>query len=73
MIDQSVIAFTITALIMTLTPGNDTILVFRSSLSGHRSAGFATMLGVCTGLIVHGAFASMGISVILTELSGAET
>ncbi len=67
MIDQSVIAFTITALIITLTPGNDTILVFRNSLSGHRSAGFATMFGICAGLIVHGAFASMGISVILTQ------
>ena len=67
MIDQSVIAFTLTALVLTLTPGNDTILVLRNSLSGQRSTGIATVLGICSGLIVHGAFASLGISVILTQ------
>jgi len=67
MLDQSVLAFSIAALILTLTPGNDTVLVTRNTMSGHRSAGFATMLGICCGTIVHGLFASLGISVILMK------
>ncbi len=67
MFDQSVIAFSVAALILTLTPGNDTILVMRNTMSAGRSSGFATILGICFGTIVHGTFASLGISVILMK------
>jgi threonine/homoserine/homoserine lactone efflux protein len=71
MLDQSVIAFTIAAFVLTITPGNDTILVLRNSIGGDRASGFATMFGVCSGLIVHGAFAALGISVILMKSATA--
>lgn len=67
MFDQSVLAFSIAALILTLTPGNDTILVMRNTMAGNRSTGFSTMFGICCGTIVHGLFASLGISVILMK------
>lgn len=67
MFDQSVLAFSIAALILTLTPGNGTVLVMRNAMSGHKAAGFATMFGICCGTIVHGLFASLGISVILMK------
>ena len=67
MFDQSVLAFSIAALILTLTPGNDTVLVMRNTMSGERPAGFATMIGICCGTVVHGLFASLGISVILMK------
>ncbi|MGH8015581.1 MAG: LysE family translocator [Candidatus Zixiibacteriota bacterium] len=67
MFDQSVLAFSIAALILTLTPDNDTVLVMRNTMAGERSAGFATMIGICCGTIVHGLFASLGISVILMK------
>lgn len=67
MLDQSVLAFSIAALILTLTPGNDTVLVMRNTMSGHKAAGFATMTGICCGTVVHGLFASLGISVILMK------
>ena len=67
MFDQSVLAFSIAALVLTLTPGNDTVLVMRNTLSGDRPAGFATMIGICCGTVVHGLFASLGISVILMK------
>jgi threonine/homoserine/homoserine lactone efflux protein len=67
MFDQSVLAFSIAALILALTPGNDTVLVMRNTVSGNRAAGFATMFGICCGTIVHGLFASLGISVILMK------
>jgi threonine/homoserine/homoserine lactone efflux protein len=71
MLDQSVIAFTIAAFVLTITPGNDTILVLKNSISGDRASGFATMFGVCSGLIVHGTFAALGISVILMKSATA--
>ncbi len=67
MFDQSVLAFSFAALILTLTPGNDTILVMRNTMSAGRSSGFATIFGICCGTIVHGTFASLGISVILMK------
>lgn len=67
MFDQTVFAFTIAALILTLTPGNDTVLVMRNTMAGDRAAGFSTMFGICCGTIVHGMFASLGISVILMK------
>jgi len=67
MLDQSVLAFSIAALILTITPGNDTILVMRNTMASDRRAGFATMFGICCGTVVHGIFASLGISVILMK------
>jgi threonine/homoserine/homoserine lactone efflux protein len=67
MFDQSVLAFSIAALILTLTPGNDTVLVMRNTMAAERPAGFATMFGICCGTVVHGLFASLGISVILMK------
>ena len=71
MLDQSVIAFTIAAFVLTITPGNDTVLTLRNSIAGNRASGFATMFGVCSGLIIHGAFAALGISVILMQSATA--
>jgi threonine/homoserine/homoserine lactone efflux protein len=36
-------------------------------MAGDRSAGFSTMFGICCGTIVHGLFASLGVSVILMK------
>lgn len=67
MLDQSVIAFMIAAAVLTLTPGNDTVLVMRNTITGDRTSGFATILGVSLGTVVHGTFASLGISVVLMK------
>lgn len=58
MIDPQVIQFSIAVAILTMTPGNDTVLVLRNAAGRGRMAGFATLLGVCAGLFVH---AAMGI------------
>lgn len=71
MIDPQVIQFSIAVAILTMTPGNDTVLVLRNAAGRGRMAGFATLLGVCAGLFVHGAFSALGISVILMQSSAA--
>jgi threonine/homoserine/homoserine lactone efflux protein len=71
MFDAQVIQFSIAVAILTMTPGNDTVLVLRNAAGRGRRAGFATLLGVCAGLVVHGAFSALGISVILLQSSEA--
>jgi threonine/homoserine/homoserine lactone efflux protein len=71
MFDQQVIQFSIAVAILTMTPGNDTVLVLRNAAGRGRTAGFATLLGVSAGLFVHGSFSALGISVILMQSSEA--
>lgn len=53
MLDSQVLAFTVFAAILTMTPGADTLLVVRNTLRGGRRDGYMTMAGVCCGLYVH--------------------
>ncbi len=65
MFDSQVIAFTIVAVAVTLTPGADTFLVLRNVLRGSRRDGIVTTFGICSGLFVHAVFSALGVSVIL--------
>ena len=61
----SILAFTLVALVVTVTPGLDTALVVRSTLRGGRSAGIDAALGICSGLVVWGFATALGITVLL--------
>jgi RhtB (resistance to homoserine/threonine) family protein len=65
MIDSHVVAFTVIAGVLTLTPGADTMLVVRNVLRGGRGTGVITTLGICLGLFVHATLSAVGVSVIL--------
>jgi len=67
MLDHSTIAFIVAATVLTITPGNDTMLIIRNSVARNRENGFTTMFGILSGLIVHGSFAALGLSVILMK------
>lgn len=71
MIDSQVLAFTLVAAIMTMTPGADTLLVVRNVLRGGRRDGFATMMGICSGLYVHALLSALGVSMILMHSATA--
>jgi RhtB (resistance to homoserine/threonine) family protein len=71
MIDSQVLAFTGIALLLTLTPGADTMLVIRSVLARGRRAGFLTVLGICCGLFVHATLSALGVSLILVRSAAA--
>ncbi len=72
-IDPQVLAFTLVAAVMTMTPGADTLLVVRNVLRGGRRDGFATMLGICSGLYAHALLSALGVSVILMHSATAFT
>ena len=61
----SLLAFTLVAAVVTITPGLDTALVVRSTLRDGRGAGFDAALGICSGLVVWGFASALGITVLL--------
>jgi threonine/homoserine/homoserine lactone efflux protein len=61
----NLIGFCLFAALLTITPGADTALVLRASISGGAGLGMRTGAGVCTGLFVWGAAAGLGVTAVL--------
>jgi threonine/homoserine/homoserine lactone efflux protein len=59
------VAFAGVAAVVNITPGLDTVLVLRNSMSGGRAAGFAAGLGINTGCAVWGLAAAIGLTALL--------
>lgn len=58
-------AFTLAALILTITPGPDMTLFLGRALTQGRAAGMAAMLGAATGVVIHTLLAAFGISALI--------
>jgi len=72
-LEQSLIAFTLAAALMTVTPGLDTALVLRTAtVEGPRRAFYAG-LGICLGCLAWGAIVAMGLGVLLAASEFAYT
>lgn len=63
--------FVITALILNLTPGADTVYILGRSIAQGKKAGILSALGISTGAIFHITLATLGLSVILVESAAA--
>lgn len=72
-IDPHILAFTSIVVLLTITPGADTMLTIRSVLAGGRRAGICTTLGISSGLFFHAAISALGLSVILVQSAMAFT
>lgn len=59
------IAFTLAGVVLILTPGPDMALFLGQTLTAGRARGFAAMLGVLTGVILHSLIAAFGLSALL--------
>ena len=57
--------FIATAIILVITPGQDTFFILGRSLSGGRSAGVAAALGITVGSVLHTFAAALGLSALL--------
>ncbi len=71
MFDSEVVAFTLVAAVLTITPGADTMLVVRNTLRGGHRFGWATAVGIGTGCLLHAALSAVGLSVILARSAAA--
>ncbi|MCZ7660401.1 MAG: LysE family translocator [Xanthobacteraceae bacterium] len=65
------VAYTLASLLLIVTPGPDMTLFLGQTLAGGRARGFASMLGACTGLIVHTMLAALGLSALLAASATA--
>jgi threonine/homoserine/homoserine lactone efflux protein len=57
--------FVTTAIILVLTPGQDTFFILGRSIASGRAAGIAAALGITAGSLVHTLLAALGLSALL--------
>lgn len=60
-------AYTLTVAAIVLSPGPDTILIVRYSLTSGRRVGLATVAGVQIGILIHTLLAVLGVSLIIAS------
>ena len=61
----SLVAFTLTAGLLTITPGADTLLVLRFAAGRGPRAGIASAAGILTGVLVWGAIVALGVAALI--------
>lgn len=66
-------AFALATLLLTLTPGVDTLLVLRNTARGGLGDGLVSSFGICCGLFIHATLSAIGISLILVQTAWAFT
>jgi threonine/homoserine/homoserine lactone efflux protein len=64
-LEQSLIAFTIAAALLTVTPGIDTALVLRTAASEGTRRALSAALGICLGCLAWGALVAVGLGILL--------
>lgn len=72
-LEQSLIAFTLAAALLTVTPGLDTALVLRTAASEGPRRAFMAGLGICVGCLAWGAVVALGLGVLLAASELAYT
>ena len=60
-------AFSLAVLAVVISPGPDTLLILRYALTSGQRAGFAAVVGVQIGLVVHTTLAITGLSVLIAS------
>lgn len=65
MLDSSIVAFTLAALLVTITPGPDTFLVISHTMRGGIRRGLAASAGIASGGVYYIALFSLGVAQVL--------
>lgn len=58
-------AFTLAAVALTITPGPDMTLFLGQTVANGRKAGFMSVAGACSGIVVHSLAAAIGLSALI--------
>ncbi|WP_080873604.1 LysE family translocator [Oceanobacillus timonensis] len=64
---ENLFAYILMALMMSMLPGTDTILVMKHTFGHGMKAGFYTILGIAAGLIFWTLIAVLGLSVVIAQ------
>lgn len=65
--------YSLACFVLFITPGPDMSLFLAKTLAGGRRAGIASMLGACTGCLVHTVLAALGLSLLIATSPTAFT
>ena len=68
MFDSLFWAFVGLAVLVTITPGADTVLTIRNTLSDGTRAGIWTVAGICSGFIFQPLLAALGVAALFIKL-----
>ena len=68
MFDSLFWAFIALAALLTITPGADTVLTLRNTLSGGTRDGLWTMAGICSGFVFQPLLAALGLAALFVQL-----
>jgi threonine/homoserine/homoserine lactone efflux protein len=63
--------FVLSGILVNLTPGQDTMYILGRSVAQGRKAGVLSVLGICTGALIHTVAAAFGLSAILIVSAAA--
>ena len=64
---ENYLGFILAAILLNLTPGTDSMYIITRSISQGQTAGFYSVLGITSGILVHTLLASLGLSVLLAN------
>ena len=65
--DASFLTFLAAIVLLTMSPGVDTVMVIRNTIRGGRIDGLVTSIAICSGLFVHAVVSAAGVSFILLQ------
>ena len=68
MLDSLFWSFIVLAALLTITPGADTVITLRNTLSGGTRDGLCTMAGICSGFIFQPLLATLGVAALFVRL-----
>ena len=63
----NIVAFTVVAALLVMSPGPNGVLIAKTVPTSGRAAGFANVLGFEVGFFLHGALSILGISLLLVQ------
>ena len=64
---ENYIGFIFAGILLNVTPGTDSMYIITRSMSQGQKAGFYSVLGIISGILVHTMLASLGLSVLLAK------
>lgn len=64
---ENYLGFVMAAILLNLTPGSDSMYIITRSVSQGQTAGFYSVLGIISGILVHTLLAALGLSVLLAN------
>ncbi|MBH0097036.1 LysE family translocator [Psychrobacter sp. NZS113] len=64
---ENYLGFILAAILLNLTLGTDSMYIITRSISQGQTAGFYSVLGITSGILVHTLLASLGLSVLLAN------